>query len=470
MSFFSIEFSIILLIFFIFYWLIQSLILRNLALLGFNYLIISLFSPYFALIVFIYTCLVYFLALFIDTIRIRFVFLVCVCFALLFLCFFKYYTHIKDEFDTLLSLFGFDFLEVDIIFPLGISFYTFASITYLRSVYEEGKNLVREGDYEEGNPALESFVALATYLSFFATFVAGPIMRSQNFFTQYHTKRTFGSIDLIIALLLFGLIKKTLIANYLGIYSEPILSAPFEYHALELLNAIFAYSIELYCDFSGYVNLVCAFGLMLGFTLPPNFNMPYAAKNLKDFWNRWHISLSTFIRDYIYIPLGGNKKGVLCTQLFVLIAFSLSGLWHGNTLTFLLWGILHGLGIVWLNILKIVEIDLQELPFFGSFCTFLYVSFCWIFFYYHSLDEVRSFFVAFSQGFNTPAPLYAWLSLGGFFVWFLCYPLMKGSLELTQKALSLIPWLLKPFVLAIILTLLMVIMPSGIPHFIYASF
>ena len=149
-------------------------------------------------------------------------------FAVLFLCFFKYYAHIKDEFDTLLVLLGLDFLEIDIIFPLGISFYTFASITYLRSVYENTKELVQDKYYEESNPALEGFFALATYLSFFVTFIAGPIMRSQYFFTQYHAKRTFGSIDLIIALLLFGLVKKTIIANYLGNYATPILDAPLE--------------------------------------------------------------------------------------------------------------------------------------------------------------------------------------------------------------------------------------------------
>ncbi|WP_334091487.1 MBOAT family O-acyltransferase [Helicobacter typhlonius] len=470
MSFFCFEFSVILLLFFIVYWSIKSLTMRNFALLCFNYLIIYLFSPYFALIVFIYTCFVYVLAFFIDTMRTKFAFLSCVFLALLFLCFFKYYAYIKDDFDALLTLLGLDFFDIDIIFPMGISFYTFASITYLRAVYEEAKKLAQDKYYQEENPALEGFFTLATYLSFFATFVAVPIMRSKDFFTQYHSQRVFGNIDLILALLLFGLVKKVLIANYLGIYSAPILNAPFDYHALELLCAAFAYSVQLYCDFSGYVNLVCAFGLMLGFTLPPNFNMPYMAKNLKDFWNRWHISLSTFIRDYIYIPLGGNKRGVFYTQVFVLIAFGLSGLWHGNTLSFLIWGLLHGVGVIWLNMLKILEIDLQDFPFVGAFITFIYVSFCWIFFYYHSLDEVRGFFIAFYQGFATSAPLYTWWLLGTFLVCFLCYPLMRGSLTFTQKCLSFIPYLIKPFILTIIIALLIVIMPAGIPHFIYASF
>ncbi|TLD97212.1 MBOAT family protein [Helicobacter jaachi] len=470
MSFFSIEFSLLLLAFFMLYWLLQSLTLQNLALLCFNYIVIYLFNPYFALIVCIYTCLVYFLALFIDTMRSRFAFLCCVCVALLFLCFFKYYANIKDEFDALLALLGLDFIEADIIFPLGISFYTFASITYLCAVYEGSKNLMQDSYYEEGNPAIEGFIPLATYLSFFATFMAGPIMRSGFFFSQYHAKRSFGSIDSIIALIIFGVVKKAFIANYLEIYASPILNAPFEYHSLELLCALFAYSIQIYCDFSGYVNLMCAFGLMLGFHLPPNFNMPYMAKNIKDFWSRWHISLSTFIRDFIYIPLGGNRKGFINTQIFVLIAFGLSGLWHGNTWTFLLWGLLHGLGLVWLNCLKALEIDFSALPFVGALCTFLFVSFCWIFFYYHSLDEVGSFFVAFAQGFAKSAPLYVWWLLGAYFIIFLCYPLMRGSMEACAKVLSFIPFVIKPFVLCVIFTLIIGFMPSGIPNFIYASF
>nr|WP_317404977.1 MBOAT family O-acyltransferase [uncultured Helicobacter sp.] len=468
MSFFSIEFSVLLLVFFSLYWAVKSSKIQNLLLLGFNYLVIYLFSPYFALIVGIYTCLVYVLALFIDTARVRFVFLSCVGVCVLFLCFFKYYADIKDEFDALLMFFGLDFLESDIIFPLGLSFYTFNSITYLNQVYKEGKNLMRDEYYEEQNPALQSFVALATYLSFFATFLAGPIMRSHFFFSQYHAKKELGSIDLIIALILFGVVKKVLIANYAQMYATPILNTPFSYHSLELLCAMFAYSVQIYCDFSGYVNLVCAFGLMLGFTLPPNFNMPYMAKNLKDFWNRWHISLSSFIRDYIYIPLGGNKNGFVMTQILVLFAFGLSGIWHGNTWTFLIWGLLHGFGLVVLNCYK--QLGLPKLPFGGASLTFLFVSLCWIFFYYHSLDEAINFFRAMYQNFSLTSPIYAWGVLGSFVVLFLLYPFMSKAIESTQSLFSVIPLVLKPIVLAVIFTLIVGFMPSGIPNFIYASF
>lgn len=468
MSFFSIEFSSLFLVFFSLYWITKSLKIQNLLLLGFNYLVIYLFSPYFALIVGIYTCIVYVLALFIDTARVRFVFLVCVGVCVLFLCFFKYYANIKDEFDALLMFFGLDFLESDIIFPLGLSFYTFNSITYLRQVYEESKNLVRDEYCEEQNPALQSFIALATYLSFFATFLAGPIMRSHFFFCQYHARRELGSIDLIIALVLFGVVKKVFIANYAQIYATPILNTPFEYHSLELLSAMFAYSVQIYCDFSGYVNLVCAFGLMLGFSLPSNFNMPYMAKNLKDFWNRWHISLSSFIRDYIYIPLGGNRHGFVMTQILVLFAFGISGIWHGNTWTFLVWGLLHGFGLVVLNCYK--QLGLPKLPFGGASLTFLFVSFCWIFFYYHSLEEAINFFLAMYQNFSLTLPLYVWGVLVGFVALFFLYPFMSKAIEVTQSFFGVIPLVLKPIILAVLFTLIVGFMPSGIPNFIYASF
>lgn len=472
MSFFSIEFCLLLLGFFVIYWALP-LKLQNIALLVFNYLVIYLFSPYFALIVFIYTMLIHFLAHFISTFHSRFALLSSVCVALLFLCFFKYYASIKDEFDALLALLGLNILDIDIIFPLGISFYTFASITYLRAVYEDRaieSNLILldSSTTTTQDKALQSFVALATYLSFFATFLAGPIMRSEFFFTQYHKQRKFGAIDMIITLVLFGVIKKVFIANYCGIYAEPILKAPFSYHSVELVCAIFAYSVQLYCDFSGYVNLVCAFGLMIGFKLPLNFDMPYLASNLKDFWNRWHISLSHFIRDYIYIPLGGNKRGFINAQIFVLIAFVLSGIWHGNTLNFLFWGLLHGLGIVWLNILR--ALNAPTLPFINKCITMLYVSVCWLFFYYHTQEELFSYFTALINGFSSPAPSYAWWLLCGFVVAFLCYPLMRDLIKRTKRLFKAIPLLLKPFVIAALFTLIVGFMPAGIPNFIYASF
>lgn len=472
MSYFSIEFALLLLVFFAFYWLLPRYTQKPL-LLAFNYLIIYCFSHYFALVLFIYTMLVYFLSLLIDTARAKFVFLVCVLACVLFLCFFKFYAFIKDDFDWLLQFIGFGSSQIDIVFPLGLSFYTFASITYLRNVYESSKNALHDESYEEGNENLESFLALSTYLSFFPTLLAGPIMRSDYFFEQYHSKREFKHINLILALILFGVVKKTFLANYLEIYSKPILNNPQGHSSLELFNAISAYSIQLYADFSGYVNLVCAFALMLGFSLPINFNMPYAAKNLKDFWNRWHISLSSFIKDYIYIPLGGNRRGFVLTQIFVLFSFAISGIWHGNSINFLIWGVLHGIGIVWLNVLKALNLTLEDNlldNFLGSIFCMIFVIFCWIFFYYPTLEEALDFLNSMLKGIFLPVKLQDIIIFCSFTLCFIFYPLSKNLLEITSSTFRLIPHILKPLILAPLIVLIVYFIPAGIPNFIYASF
>ncbi|ELO1820272.1 MBOAT family protein [Campylobacter jejuni] len=309
MTYFSLEFSILMIAFFAIYWTFKNdYKIQNILILIFSYIIYILINPYFALVLFIYTFFIHYFALLIFVRRKRYIFATCMAFIILNLCFFKYFPSIKGSVDEILNFFGLEFLNIDLVLPIGISFYTFTSITYLVEVYQKRR--------------LESFLNLATFLSFFPTLLSGPIMRSSFFFKQAYQKREFKHANLIIILLVFGIVKKVLIANYLGIYAKSILDFPQSYNFIQLLSAIYAYAIQIYCDFSGYVDLVCAFALMLGFTLPPNFNMPYLAKNLKDFWARWHISLSTFIRDYIYIPLGGNRKGIPRTVANILIFYT----------------------------------------------------------------------------------------------------------------------------------------------------
>ncbi|ECL3792974.1 MBOAT family protein, partial [Campylobacter coli] len=370
---------------------------------------------------------------------------------------FKYFPNIKGSLDQVLSFLGLDFLNIELILPIGISFYTFASITYLVDVYKKHH--------------LESFLNLATFLSFFPTLLAGPIMRSAFFFEQAYQKREFKHANLIIILLIFGIVKKVLIANYLGIYAKNILDFPQSYNFIQLLSAIYAYAVQIYCDFSGYVDLVCAFALMLGFTLPPNFNMPYLAKNLKEFWARWHISLSTFIRDYIYIPLGGNRKGMPRTVANILIAFILSGLWHGSTLAFGVWGLLHGLGIVFIHLLALSKFSLQKIPALGRFLTFQFVCFTWIFFYYNkNLEDALEYFKAcYNNFFQIPSYNDIYM-LASFAVLFMIYPLFVNFREYCVRILNLTPFLLKPFVITFILLLVFAFMPNGIPDFIYSSF
>ena len=479
MFFFSIEFGIIFALFFIAYWLLRGFLrLQNSLLLLFNYAILWYFgSLYFALVLALFTLFIFAASHAIAATDRKSVFLASVALVVCNLSFFKYFASFKDGFENLLRFFGLDVADIDILLPLGLSFYSFASITYLRAVYEAKR--VGKGapsDYVLlQNPKLESLPNLAIYLSFFPTIIAGPIMRSDFFFAQLHSVRFWRAkfANLIITLLLFGIVKKVLLATYIQEYSEPILRNPLNYNAIELLLGIFGYSVQLYCDFSGYVDLVCAFALMLGFMLPPNFNMPYMARNLKDFWARWHISLSTFIRDYIYIPLGGSKRGFWLTQLFVLIAFSLSGIWHGNTINFLIWGALHGLGLVWLNSLRALGLGLGSgalAGFVARVCTFCFVTFAWLFFCYKDFGDSVGFLSAFGENLAQPVGLRESVILLCGLVVFSCYPLLRNLQRMCVLYLYKIPNILKPLVLGAILCVIFVFMPDGIPNFIYAGF
>lgn len=465
MNFFSIEFTLLFLLFLTVYWSIKNIKYQNMAILVFNYtLIVVLGNFYIALVLLIYSICIHFFALWIATSKKRFILLLSIALAVLNLCFFKYFPSIKNFFEIIFKDIGFNDNQIEILMPLGISFYTFASITYLKWVYD---GRIQNSVF---NKNLQSFEYLASYLSFFPTFISGPIMRAEYFFAQFEKPRIWQpqNTGLIFILLLFGIFKKIIIANYAGIYTTEIFKDPYSFNAIELLLAIYGYSLQIYCDFSGYVNLASAFALMIGFTLPPNFNMPYTAKNLKDFWSRWHISLSTFIRDFIYIPLGGNKKGFFYTQIFVLISFGISGIWHGNTLNFLIWGLLHGCGIIIVNILQRLKISFSFLPLFSKLITFNFVTFCWIFFYYPDLSQSLDFIKAFKS--NVPISPENIILLCLAFVIFFIY---QFSIHLESFCITLfkkIPNTMKPLWLALLLIVIFAIMPSGIPNFIYAGF
>lgn len=380
--------------------------------------------------------------------------LLCIALSILHLAFFKYFTDIKDSFDTFFTWFGLDVVDINLLFPLGISFYTFTSITYLCEVYKTRK--------------YENFSNLAMFLSFFPTFISGPIMRSSYFFPQLHAKRVFRHADLIFVLILFGLIKKVFFANYLQVYSDSILQNPTEQSPLALLLGIYAYTVRLYCDFSGYVDLVSAFALMLGFSLPKNFNMPYMAHNIRDFWSRWHITLSQFIRDYIYIPLGGNQKGFFLTQIFVLISFTLSGIWHGNTINFLIWGLLHGIGTIIFNLFRLLNMNIK-VPYISSIITFHFVAFAWIFFYYSQFDEALLYVTSFYSSQNPIKNIeIVWFLFAC--ILFFIYPFFYNLERKCAFILKKIPILLQPIAISLCAIIIIGFSPNGIPNFIYAGF
>lgn len=234
------------------------------------------------------------------------------------------------------SAIGENFQPWDIFLPAGISFFTFKSISYTVDVYR-GKM-----------QPVDSLLDYAFYVSFFPVLLAGPIVRATDFITQIrkplHISRQMFAFG--VYLIIIGVFKKMVISDYISVnFVSRVFDNPTLFSGGEILMALYGYSIQLYCDFSGYSDMAIGISALLGFEIPANFNAPYKADSLSDFWRRWHISLSSWIRDYIYISLGGNRKGKVRMYVNQMIAMTLCGLWHGASLNFVLWGTLHGLGV-----------------------------------------------------------------------------------------------------------------------------
>jgi alginate O-acetyltransferase complex protein AlgI len=277
------------------------------------------------------------------------------------------------------SIYGSSFNVSNIILPVGISFFTFQTISYTVDIYRRKVEPVK------------NIIDFGFYVSFFPQLVAGPIVRASEFVPQLYKdfKLTIQEYGHAIFLILNGLIKKMIISDYISInFVDRVFDSPASYSGFENLMAVYGYSIQIYCDFSGYTDIAIGVALLLGFRLPLNFNSPYKAVSITDFWRRWHISLSSWLRDYLYIPLGGNRKGKIRTYVNLLITMLLGGLWHGASYRFIIWGGLHGLGLaihkIWTGILKKSNKDFisknRFSHFLSVFITFNFVTFAWIFF------------------------------------------------------------------------------------------
>jgi len=249
--------------------------------------------------------------------------------------FFKYYGFFLDSLTDVLVRFNIerDLPFLEIILPVGISFFTFQGISYVVDVYRR--------DVE----AVKSWIDLCLYISFFPQLVAGPIVRASQFLPQLAVapKLSAAQIGKGIVLILIGLFKKMVIANYLATeLVDKVFFDPSAYGAVDLIAATYGYAIQIYCDFSGYSDIAIGVAALLGYQFQRNFNQPYRSKNLQEFWRRWHISLSTWLRDYLYKPLGGSHGGKLATYRNLMLTMVLGGIWHGAAWTFVLWGVFHG--------------------------------------------------------------------------------------------------------------------------------
>jgi alginate O-acetyltransferase complex protein AlgI len=305
--------------------------------------------------------------------------------------FFKYYGFFVTSFAGLLEAVGLkrDMFLLHVVLPVGISFFVFHAISYIVDVYR--------GDA----PARRSLVDVLLYMSFFPPLVAGPIVRAAHFLPQLKSKRrlTRRALAIGLTLCLVGLFKKVVIANYLATdLVDPVFFDPTAYGTPVLIFAAYGYAMQIYCDFSGYSDLAIGTAALLGYQLRVNFRQPYRASSLQEFWRRWHISLSTWLRDYLYKPLGGSRYGEFNTYRNLFITMLLGGLWHGAAWTFVAWGALHGLWLAlerWLR--EHVFAGRAVLPplaanLFGLVVTFHVVTAGWIFFRSENFGRAGEYF------------------------------------------------------------------------------
>ena len=293
--------------------------------------------------------------------------------------FFKYCDFFIENFQVLMATFGLhpSIQTLQIILPVGISFYTFQTLSYTLDIYKGTLKPTRD------------FSKFALFVVFFPQLVAGPIVRAHEFLPQLKHEPKYDDDMTVrgVYLILIGLFKKILIADVLAVtLVDPAFRDPESFSGFWLLIATYAYALQIYCDFSGYSDIAIRAALLMGFKLPINFNRPYMATSLTDFWRRWHISLSTWLRDYLYIPLGGNKYGSLLTYRNLFITMLLGGLWHGAAWNFVIWGGINGIVLALEKLIfggkKLLNLECvpKWIILLRWFITFHVIMLCWIFF------------------------------------------------------------------------------------------
>jgi D-alanyl-lipoteichoic acid acyltransferase DltB (MBOAT superfamily) len=300
---------------------------------------------------------------------------------------FKYYNFINHNISHLLSSVAhvsnpFPYLAIAL--PIGLSFHTFQAMSYTIEVYRGKQQPERK------------FGIYALYVMFYPQLVAGPIERPQNILYQFYLKKKFNYENVSEGLkrMLMGFLKKIVIADRLSIYVNSIYNTPAHQSGAELILATIFFSFQIYCDFSGYSDIAIGAAKVMGFDLMENFNIPYLSKSISEFWSKWHMSLSTWFRDYVYIPLGGSRVNVSRHFFNLFIVFLLSGLWHGANWTYVIWGGLNGIYLIFaiikdktLEKYNLTNIKVLNLKWIGILITYLLICFSWIFFRANSLID-----------------------------------------------------------------------------------
>lgn len=400
------------------------------------------------------------------------------------LAYFKYYGFIIESVNSLAGtsiptvdvlaklandLTGTSFDISSVILPVGISFFTFQTISYTVDVFRAKIQPVR------------NIFDFGFYVSFFPQLVAGPIVRASEFIPQLYekyslTKREFGHA---LFLIIKGLIKKMVISDYISVnFVDRVFDAPELYSGTENLLSVYGYGLQIYCDFSGYTDIAIGVALLLGFRLPFNFNSPYKATGVADFWRRWHISLSRWLRDYLYISLGGNRRGAFRTGINLFITMALGGLWHGASGRFLVWGVMHGLGLIvnkiWGNLFPSPRRKRKIVTLLQILLTFNFVSFTWIFFRAESNNDallmIRTIFTNMEAS-HLVAVWQAYSAVILVMVTGYVFHFLPGSVKESARGLFVqSPVVLQFAIVALVVMLLLQMPGSGIQPFIYFRF
>lgn len=384
------------------------------------------------------------------------------------------------------SLFVADWHHLDIFLPVGVSFFTFQSLSYTIDVYR-------------GNiRPLDRLLDYAFYVSFFPQLVAGPIVRARDFLPQIHqplmlTNQMLGEG---VFLILSGLLKKAVISDYISVnFVERIFDQPTLYSGLENLLGVYGYTLQIYCDFSGYSDMAIGIALLLGFRFPQNFNAPYKSSSITEFWRRWHISLSSWLKDYLYISLGGNRHGKFRQYINLLLTMLLGGLWHGASLNFVLWGGIHGLLLAldkifyslfpsysplkYLrkkneNVVPLTEEQHLLSSFFYTFLTFHLVAACWVLFRAGDFQIARDVFVQIFANFHADV-LPQWIaSYGGvallMLLGYVLHFLPQSWSRATQHIVTHLPLPLQALLIVLVVWIVIQVKSADVQPFIYFQF
>ncbi|WP_430467611.1 MBOAT family O-acyltransferase [Winogradskyella ouciana] len=382
-----------------------------------------------------------------------------------FLAFFKYGDFLLENFVTALNAVGMDFQAqpMDIILPMGISFYTFQTMSYTIDMYKRKIEPAR------------TFLDFALYVTFFPQLVAGPIVRAKELITQFYEEKKATTQQFLWGtfLLTIGLFQKIVLADtLLAGTSDDVFGSRTILHGLDAWTGTLAFSGQIFFDFAGYSTCAIGIALMLGIILPDNFRYPYAAIGFSDLWRRWHISLSTWLRDYLYIPLGGNRHGITSMYAALMITMLLGGLWHGAAWTFVIWGALHGIYLVIERLLR-NKIRIKINTWNGvllALLTYTCVNITWVFFRAREFETAKNM-LASMFGLNDGAKILQSFDIIKVFtvitILFICHWVMRNT---SMKAVSLkTPPIVLGIVWAILFVLICIAQGSG-EQFVYFQF